>query len=188
MAARARSAPLGRKTWPLEPARLCWGARSSADRARSAPLGHSTWPLEPARLRWGTRDCRSSPLASAGALDMVARAHSAPLGRSSPLGCAGALEMAVRACSAPLGRWTWPLEPARLRWGARHGRSSPLGSAGALDRTEPNENEPNRTGQAYPETLHWAGPRMLVVLSAETNILVHGMHGYALVYIYIYMY
>ena len=65
---------------------------------------------------------------------------------------------------------------------------SALGLAGSLDRTEPNENEPNRTDQAYSETLRWAGPRMLVALNTETNILVHGMHGYALVYIYIYIY
>ena len=47
------------------------------------------------------------------------------------------------------------------------GRSSPLGSDG-------------------PETRHWAGPRMPASLNRETNILVHGMHGHTLVYIYIY--
>ena len=62
-------------------------------------------------------------------------------------------------------------KPARPRWGARIGRSSPLGFAGALDRTEPNENEPNQTGQAYSETLRRAGPRMPVALNTETNIL-----------------
>ena len=30
--------------------------------------------------------------------------------------------------SAPLGLGTWPLDPAWLRWGARHGRSNSLGS------------------------------------------------------------
>ena len=141
------------------------GALETTARTRSAPLGRSKWPLEPARLRWGARN-----------------------GSSSPLGSAGALEMAARTRSALLGRSKWTLEPARLRWGARHGRSSPLGSAEALGQTEPNENKPNQTGQAYPETLHWAGPRMPVALNTETNILVHGMHGYALVYIYIYIY
>ena len=48
---------------------------------------------------------------------------------------------------------------------------SPLGLAGALYRTEPHENEPNQTGQAYSETLRWAGPRMPVALNTETNIL-----------------
>ena len=41
-------------------------------------------------------------------------------GRSSPLGSAVALEMAARARSAPLGRSKWPLELARLRQGARN--------------------------------------------------------------------
>ena len=133
MAARARSAPLGRSRWPLEPARLRWGARDGrlsplglagaldlaararsalelTARARSAPLGRSKWPLEPARIRWGARN-----------------------GRSGPLGSTGVLEMAARARSAPLGRSTWPLDPARFRWGARHGRLSPLGSVGTLE-------------------------------------------------------
>ena len=129
--------------------------------------------IEPARLRWGARNGRSSPLGSAGALETAARARSAPLGRSKwPLELAR-LRQGARNCS------TWLLEntasadvsevePARLRWGARHRSSSPLGSAG-------------------PETLHWAGPRMPASLNRETNILVHGMHGHTLVYIYIYL-
>ena len=43
------------------------------------------------------------------------------------------LEMAARARSAPPGCSQWPLEPARLRLGARNGCSSPLGFAGALE-------------------------------------------------------
>ena len=185
---RARSAPLGRSKWPLGPARLGWGARNG--------------PLEPARLRWGARNGRSnsldsaraleiarpgcwktlhlptfptsSPLGSAGALEMAARTHSAPPGRSkwllelartrsAPPGRSKLLGLAarkhrtcrrfrVRGRSAPLGRSTLALEPARLRWGARNRRSSPLGSAG-------------------PETLHWAGPRMPVALNTDTNLL-----------------
>ena len=111
----------------------------------------------------------SSPLGSAGALETAARARSAPLGRSKwPLELAR-LRQGARNCS------TWLLEntasadvsevePARLRWVARHRSSSPLGSAG-------------------PETLHWAGPRMPASLNRETNILVHGMHGHTQVYI-----
>ena len=85
MAARARSAPLGRSNWPLEPARPRRGARIGrssplglagalelAARARSASLGRSNWPLEPARPRWGVRIGRSSPLGLAGALDRTA--------------------------------------------------------------------------------------------------------------------
>ena len=136
-------------------------------RARSARLGRSKWPLELTRLRQGARNGCSNSLE-------LARTRSAPPGRSKLLGLAArkhrtCQRFRVRGRSAPLGRSTLALEPARLRWGARNRRSSPLGSAG-------------------PETLHWAGPRMPVALNTETNILVHGMHGYALVYIYIYIY
>ena len=163
----------------FEPARLRCGARNGrssplgfagalemAARARSAPLGRPKWPLEPARRRrQGARNGRSSPLGSAGALETAARARSAPLGRSKWLLELARLRQGARNCS------TWLLEntasadvsevePARLRWGARHRSSSLLGSAG-------------------PETLHWAGPRMLASLNRETNILVYGMHGSA---------
>ena len=129
--------------------------------------------IEPARLRWGARNGRSSPLGSAGALEMATRTRSAPPRRSKLLDLAvrkhcTCRRFRSRARSAPLGRSTLALEPARLRWGARNRSSSPLGSAG-------------------PETLHWAGPRMPASLNRETNILVHGMHGHTLVYIYIYI-
>ena len=157
MAARARSAPLGRSRWPLEPARLRWGARNG----RSNSLG-SARALEIARPGWSKTPHlptfpSSSTLGSSGALDMAARARSAPLGRSKwPLELAR-LRQGARNCSAWLLENIAPadvseFEPARLRWGARHWRSSPLGSAG-------------------PETLHWAGPRMPVALNTETNIL-----------------
>ena len=125
----------------------------------------------PAPLRWSARNGRSRPLGSARALEMAARASSAPLGRSKwPLDPArlrwGARKMPLelaRLCQAARNYSTWLLEntaradvsevePARLGWGARHWRSSPLGSPG-------------------PETLHWAGPRMLVALNTETNML-----------------
>ena len=138
---------------------------------RSAPLERSKRPLEAARLHQGARDGRSSQLGSARALEMAARASSAPLGRSKwpleparlrwgdrkmPLELAR-LCQAARNCSAWLLENTAPadvseVEPARLGWDARHWRSSPLGSPG-------------------PETLHWAGPRMLVALNTETNML-----------------
>ena len=41
----------------------------------------------------------------------------------------------------------------------------------ALDRAEPNENEPTRTSQAYPETLRRAGPWMLVALRPRSASL-----------------
>ena len=156
MAARARSAPLGRSRLALE----------MAARARSVPLGLSKWPFEFARLRQSARNCsvwlventapadvsefeharplcdgrygRSSPLGSAGTLEMAARTRSASPRRSKLLGlarkhcayqhfrvrpCSGplgrstlALDTGARARSAPLGRPKSPLETARLRW------------------------------------------------------------------------
>ena len=46
--------------------------------------------------------------------------HLPTFATSSPLGSAVALEMAARARSAPLGRLKWPLEHAWLRQGARN--------------------------------------------------------------------
>ena len=66
---------------------------------------------------------------------------------------------------------------------------SALGLAGSLNRTEPNEYEPNRTDQAYSETLRWAGPRMPVALNTETNILrAWNARVRTSIYIYIYIY
>ena len=59
--------------------------------------------------------------------------HLPTFATSSPLGSAVALEMAARARLAPLWRSKWPPEPDRLRWGARNGRSNSLGSARALE-------------------------------------------------------
>ena len=84
------------------------------------------------------------------------------------------MPVALRARSASLGRSNSPLEP--------------LGLAGALDRTEPNENEPNQTGQAYSETLRRAGPRMPVALNSETNILRAWNARVRTIYIYIFSY
>ena len=81
----------------------------------------------------------------------------------SPLGLAGALELAARARSASLGRST--------------GQSL----------TKTNRTR-QASGQAYSETLRWAGPQMLAALNTETSIL---RAWYARVrtsiYIYIYM-
>ena len=168
----------------------------------------------------------ASPLGSAGALGMAARAGSTRLGpasktphlpafvTSSPLGSTGPLKMAARARSDSLGRSERPLEPARLHWGAQSGRSNWLGSAKVLEIARPGcsktlhlptwlhwgarhwrsrplgsarTRSSNPLGSAGPETLHWAGPRMPVALNTETNILVHGMHGSALVYICIHI-
>ena len=137
--------------------------------AASAWLAFSPWLLKTPQLSSKPAPgpqmvptlATSSPLGSAGALDIDARACSAPPGRAKsrlepawPLeparlrwsarnGRSNSLGLARkhrtcrrwrhRARSAPLGRSKWPLEPARLRWGARDGRSSPLGSAGALE-------------------------------------------------------
>ena len=75
----------------------------------------------------GARNCLAWLLENATAADV------SNFPTSSLLGSAGALEMGARARSAPLGRSQdskWPLEPARLRRSARNGCSSPLGSAG----------------------------------------------------------
>jgi hypothetical protein len=104
--------------WPARKHRTC---RRFRHRARSAPLGRSKWPLEPARLCWGARNGRSKSLGSARALE-IARpgcsktSHLSTFPVSSPLGSAGALDIRARARSAPLGRPKSPLEPARLRW------------------------------------------------------------------------
>ena len=149
----------------------------------SALLGRSKRPFELARLRQGARNCsawlvENTPPADVSEFEHArllwgARARSVPLGRSKwPLELAR-LRQGARNCSAWLLENIAPadvseFEPARLRWGARHWRSSPLGSAG-------------------PETLHWAGPREGLLRSTQRRTYsVHGMHGYALVYIYIY--
>ena len=126
-------------------------------------------------------------------------ARSAPLGRSRwPLAparlCLGArnrpLELArLRQGARNLSAWllesialadVFAVEPTRLHWGARHWRSRPLGSA----RASKSQLDP-----AAPETLHWAGPRMLASLNIETNILVHGRHrsAYKSKYTYLHM-
>jgi hypothetical protein len=139
IAARARSVPLGRSRWPIEPGRLRWGARNGRSNS-----------LELARLRRCARNCMawlvesiappdftiSSPPGSAGALNIAARARSAALGRSKwPLELAR-LRQSARNCSARLLENITHVdvsefEPARLYWGPRHWRSRPLGSAGA---------------------------------------------------------
>jgi hypothetical protein len=136
---RARSVPLGRSRWPIEPGRLRWGARNGRSNS-----------LELARLRRCARNCMawlvesiappdftiSSPPGSAGALNIAARARSAALGRSKwPLELAR-LRQSARNCSARLLENITHVdvsefEPARLYWGPRHWRSRPLGSAGA---------------------------------------------------------
>ena len=93
MAARARSARLGRSKWLLEILRTptfptsnplgSAGGLEMVARGRGVPPRRSKWPLELPRLRWGARHGRSSPLGSAGTLDMTAQARSAPPGRST---------------------------------------------------------------------------------------------------------
>ena len=99
--------------------------------------------LRRARSCWGVRIGRSSPLGLAAPPTRQSRTKMNRPGQAKP----------TRRRFAGRGRGCLlHSEPARPRWGARIGRSSPLGLAGALDRTEPNENEPNQTGQAYSET------------------------------------
>ena len=125
---------------------------------------------------------------------------SAPL-CSVGLGLAGAFELAARTLSASLrprpGRAerkrTDPDKPSLPRDASQGGAAdacctpSPLGLAGALDlaararsaslgrSTGQSLTKTNRTrqasGQAYSETLRWAGPRMLAALNTETSIL-----------------
>ena len=114
------------------------------------------------RSCWGVRIGRSSPLGLAAPSTGQSRTKTNRPGQAKPTRS----RLAGRGHGCLLH-----YEPGRPRWGARIGRSSPLGLAGALYRTEPHENEPNQTGQAYSETLRWAGPPMPVALNTETNIL-----------------
>jgi len=197
LAARARSASLGRSAWPLEPARAC-----------SASLGRAKSLLRPARPRWSAQILRSSPPSLAGAPDIAAQAHSdeetcektirkrcalvatrsgAQIGRSSLLGLAGAFEMAARAWSASLGREVSLLWPARPRSSAPIRRWSPLSLAGA----------PDIAAQAHSdeETCEKSIRKRCALVATRSEHLAlfvfapcMDMHGSALVYIYIYMY
>jgi hypothetical protein len=95
------SSPLG-STWPARKHRTCRRFRHRACSARpgvleiTAPADVSD--IEPARLGLA---CSKTP-------------HLPTFPTSSPLGSAGALEMAARARSALLGRSKWPFEVARL--------------------------------------------------------------------------
>jgi hypothetical protein len=141
---------------------------------------------------------------------------SAPL-CSVGLGLAGAFELAARTLSASLrprpGRAerkrTDPDKPSLPRDASQGGAAdacctpSPLGLAGALDlaararsaslgrSTGQSLTKANRTrqasGQAYSETLRWAGPRMLVALNTETSIL-RALNARVRTSIYIYIY
>ena len=98
--------------------------------------------LKPFRRPWSVRiECSSllepAWLRSLRRLELLLR----PSWLRSAVGFAGALEMATRDCSASLACSKPPLEPARLRggarnrllpWSARMGRSSALGFARAL--------------------------------------------------------
>ena len=133
------------------------------------------------------------------------------------LGLAGAFELAARTLSASLrprpGRAerkrTDPDKPSLPRDASQGGAAdacctpSPLGLAGALDlaararsaslgrSTGQSLTKTNRTrqasGQAYSETLRWAGPRMLVALNTETSIL-RALNARVRTSIYIYIY
>ena len=74
--------------------------------------------------------------------------HLPTFATSSPLGSAGALE-AARA--APPGSSKWPLEPARLRRGARNGHSSRLSSP----RPGFENTAPADVCDIEPARLHW---------------------------------
>ena len=69
-----RSQTVNLPTFPTSSSLGLAGALALAARARSAPLGRPTWPLEPALLRWGVR-CRSAPTMRSQLLGMAARAH-----------------------------------------------------------------------------------------------------------------
>ena len=146
------------RSWLEMAAQSCPGAAECTKSAAQA------WPAAAKCSRSAVRAC---PGATAGAKS-AARAHSREV-RSFL-----ALEKScffVRLLSAStfarlhfapsssvlVGRSTWPLEPSRPRC--------------ALDQAEPNENEPTRASQAYPETLRKAGPRMPVALQARSASL-----------------
>ena len=101
-----------------------------AARIRSASLGRSKRPLEPARRRcMGRSKSRSSPLGPAGALEMDARARSEPQGRSKLLEPARSRSGARNRCSSPprcrRGARNGCSSLPRSRSGVRNGCSSP---------------------------------------------------------------
>ena len=167
------SSPLG-STWPARKHRTCRRFRHGACSAQpgvleiTAPADVSD--IEPARLGLACSKTphlptfpTSSPLGSAGALEMAARARSALLGRSKWPFEVARLRQGGRNCPAWLLENIAPVdvssfEPARLRWGARHSRSSPLGPAGAPEIAARARSAPllrrRFTGQDHECLLH----------------------------------
>jgi len=80
----------------------------------SVLLGRSNWPLEPSRPRCALDQAEPNENEST----RTSQAYPETFRRAGPQ-----MPVALRARSASLGRSTWPLEPARPRWGARPGRA-----------------------------------------------------------------
>ena len=106
--------------------------------------------------------------------------HLPTFATSSPLGSAVALEMAARARLAPLWRSKWPPEPDRLRWGARNGRSNSLGSARALEIDRPGCSKTMHL-PTFPTSLErskWpvepAGTTKALEMAARTRLALTG--------------
>ena len=95
----------------------------------SSPLGvaaRSNWLPEPTLPQLGVRrlQLRRSKLAARSPIPASARNWPVnELAARASFGIGGTLTFAALDRSAPLGRWSWQLEPARPRFGARPHRA-----------------------------------------------------------------
>ena len=153
MARRACPGAAAGSKWPLKPAPELQNARKVLLKPGPQPCSRSAVRACPAAAECS----KSAARACSGATECSKSAARACPGATA---CARKVLYFVRLLSASafaqlhfaalgsvlLGRSNWPLGPSRPRC--------------ALDQAEPNENEPTRTSQAYPETLRRAGLRM----------------------------
>ena len=133
-----------------------------------------------ARSCWGVRIGRSNPLGLAASSTRQRRTKTNRPGQAKPT--------QRRFAGRGRGCLLHP-EPARagaLDLAAR--RSASLGRSTGQSLTKTNRTR-HASGQAYSETLRWAGPQMLVALNTETSILrALNARVRPSTYVYIYIY
>ena len=192
---RARSPPLGRPTFALEPARACSGATESSKSIAQSP----TKSRSAARASPRTAECsKSAARACSGATESsksVARVYPRAAVGSKSAALAHSCE--VRSFLALENCWllfvcyrhqlllgSTLLRRPRLELAAR-ARSASLGRSTGQSRTKTN-----RTRQVELTRRRLAGQDhgCLLHSTQRRTFSVHGMHGYALVYIYIYIF
>jgi hypothetical protein len=145
------------------------GALEMAARARSEPQGRSKWLLEPARSRNALEMAARARLGAAGALERAARARSEPQWRSKWLLKPGSVpqgrtKQLLEPASEPQWRSKWPLEPASEPQACKN-----------YARSYCSEKLP----------LFACSPNHFALLNFASCM---DMHGFALVYIYIYLF